>query len=109
MKISSELTALFLELEKDDENEFKVYKNYSGRGMYGRKCFGVVVRDGYSWIGKIINYITDTDENYLLDELAELLENASTDNMAYDTIIYFPRWELDESISVEDLNDDDDD
>lgn len=34
-----------------DENEgYEIYENYSGRGMFGRKCLGVVVKQGYSFI-----------------------------------------------------------
>lgn len=67
--------------------------DYSGRGMYGRTCFGI--------IGRLENYAQFLLSLAAVDaegaEIASALaERTATDNMAVDTIYYFPRVEVTE-------------
>ena len=55
-------------------NEYgaKFYPNYSGRGMYGANCIGVVTDDPH-------------------DAIAEIgIRGAYTDNLGRSTIVYYP-------------------
>ena len=59
----------------EHQDEIKsVHTNYSGRGMYGKECFGIVV-ESYSAIE---------------DELDKYNVMGSKDSMGRDTIIYWP-------------------
>lgn len=72
-------------------------QSYSGRGMYGRSCVGVVVpRDVSSFqLGAAIAVALldgDCDEGPNdVEDLADL--RVCEDNMGLDTIVYFPRVE----------------
>lgn len=79
----------FVELSGD---KYSIYENYSGRCMFGRKCLGVVVRNGYSYMEMLINLTRYLDENNLADKNFEL-EGVSVDDLGLDTIVYFPNME----------------
>lgn len=69
--------------------------NYSGRGMYGKECFGIV----HSYQGQLMNFMLHLDR-IVQEEASELgvdfdlafalSDAASRDSMAFDTITYFP-------------------
>lgn len=66
------------------------YENYSGRGMYGRTCVGVVTEDNaISLTLALFRFLVENEMD--MYEAEELLQCAKTDNMGYDTIVYFPR------------------
>lgn len=72
------------------ENEqYELYENYSGRGMFGRSCLGVVIKQGYSFMDFIIN-LTKYMDNYDVDDIDFKLEGATYDNLGLDTVVYFP-------------------
>lgn len=71
-------------------------QSYSGRGMYGKECVGVVVESGRGGfrlgaeLAKSAAYLAEDEEDVhtVLSELAEL--SVSTDAMGFDVIVYFP-------------------
>lgn len=73
-------------MEPDDA----LYLNYSGRGMYGRECFGIVgtVSDLLGFVTEAVRRDKDGDE--AVAEFVRYIEDVSTDNMGYDLIFY---WE----------------
>ena len=72
------------------ENEqYSLYENYSGRYMFGRKCLGVIVKQGYSFMDFIINLTRYLDDNDV-DDIDFKLEGATYDNLGLDTVVYFP-------------------
>lgn len=72
--------------------------DYSGRGMYGSTCVGIVASDLLQLGAAIARVVEDNDE--LRDEL---LSNSRTDSMGYDTIVYWTR------VTCSDAPDEDDD
>lgn len=56
----------------------RVYYDYSGRGMYGSKCFGIIV-------GQF-------DKNEMLKEFGKLGVTPTYDNMGMDWILYWPSY-----------------
>lgn len=68
--------------------------DYSGRGMFGRQCLGIVCEDPLDCIEEFHCYLLD---NNLVDKSFRL-PSKRTDNMGYKMIVYFP------SITTEDLN-----
>ena len=73
----------------EDNSQYSIYENYSGRGMFGRKCLGVVVKQGYSFMDFIINLTRYLDDNDVEDADFKL-EGATYDNLGLDTVVYFP-------------------
>lgn len=72
------------------ENEqYELYENYSGRGMFGRTCLGVIVQRNDSFMDFIIN-LTRYMDNYDVDDIDFKLEGATYDNLGLDTVVYFP-------------------
>lgn len=78
----------------DMESEDGPRWGYSGRGMYGRTCFGFVgnMQDYSNFLLALVEVFFDQTED--IDQskyLASLFgERVATDSMGYDTIFYFP-------------------
>jgi hypothetical protein len=71
-------------------NDRSVYAAYSGRGMFGGACFGVVFRTVADFAGFMVAL---TQENAWL--ASDLADRVQTDSMGLDTIYYFPGYQLD--------------
>lgn len=84
-------------LEVDGIDE---YREYSGRGMFGKTCRGFVVGRDVSlpcfiarWLEAVTHNSDDEDElRTHLEAFSELLENMATDNLGLDMVVYFPRF-----------------
>lgn len=74
-----ERLAQMLDLDSGD-----VRRDYSGRGMYGASCVGLVVDVPDVVIGVALREIFDEDEAW------ELARAACSDSMGRSTIVYFP-------------------
>ncbi len=86
-----------------EDNDFQIRENYSGRGMFGRECFGVVTDES---VGKVIAaIIRNIDDFDVVEEFARVLEDLRTDSMGLSAIIYFPGWNLPEEVEDEDDED----
>lgn len=64
--------------------------DYSGRGMYGRECFGIVVDS----VAELLDFWTGIviEDEWTAGQLAR---DAREDGMGQRTIVYFPGWQLD--------------
>lgn len=71
-------------------DEYSIYEDYSGRGMFGQKCLGIVVYQGYSYMEMLMKLTQYLDEHDFDDADLEL-EGISIDSLGMDTIVYFPR------------------
>jgi hypothetical protein len=84
----------------------EVYSDYSGRGMYGERCFGIV-HNGSS--AKVALAIVDAlrsaafrtlddpdwfDMDEVMSDAEDILRRASEDSMGLSSITYFPGWVL---------------
>jgi hypothetical protein len=86
------------ELLKDISQEVygNVRTDYSGRGMYGDTCVGIVVSDVLELGAAIARFVED-------EELREELTiNSRTDSMGMDTIVYWTRVTCDDADEDED-------
>lgn len=97
-----------------DPDSFQLYKDYSGRGMYGRTCVGVVCSSGIALASAVMeeiaaNYIGDDD--FDMNEVAYAFSKGSEDSMGRDTIVYFPgtEWDLEDDKDESDDEDEGDD
>lgn len=109
MIISDKLLKLIVDLHNGED--FLVKVNYSGRGMFGKECLGIVGSDTTTIIYKIMDSIMDkySDEKdtqlELFHELTEILSGGSKqDSMGLNIILYFPDLEIDEEKKEEILN-----
>lgn len=88
-----------------EDAEFET-RSYSGRGMYGKECLGVVLEAGdeIAFGAKVVlaavernDDLEEDDEDRVdLDDLVGDIESASTDSLGRGTILYFPRIEFTE-------------
>jgi hypothetical protein len=77
-----------------DVDDGTLRRDYSGRGMYGKRCFGFVVKPGETLkLGAAIVLALQTEDGSLTDAF-ELLNDARTDDMTWDIIVYFPNATL---------------
>jgi hypothetical protein len=85
-------------MESADIDVDSIRDDYSGRGMFGERCFGVVMnpRSVMRFAYWLAIYCNDDEQTQELGE--DLVGCASTDSMGYDTIVYFPDWTLSEDM-----------
>ena len=77
--------------------EMSIREDYSGRGMYGSHCFGLVFSGTAGQFFSAFLQTLDEDELELKQELADLFDQMETDSMGrWATIYYFPGWLLEE-------------
>ena len=90
--------------ERDvDADSLEFRHNYSGRGMYGRTCFGVVGSSSRIAAAQIALYTLMAQDISEEDALGVIM-NSSRDSMGYDSIVYWT-----EIVSEGDDEDDDED
>lgn len=94
------------------DTDLDVRDDYSGRGMMGDQCFGIVI-DSQKWFPLaqfVLSLALEHDPDrggegkYTAEDAIELMTSGpgyKTDNMGYDTIVYWP------SVTVEDEGEDD--
>ncbi len=75
-----------------DEN---LRREYSGRGMYGGKCFGIVCRQ----VGQVVQFMIHLsklveEEGMDPDMVLEMTERMSSDSMGMSSITYFPGFTI---------------
>lgn len=73
----------------NENNQYELYENYSGRCMFGMTCLGVIVQQNDSFMDFIIKLTKYLDDNDV-DDVDFKLEGATYDNLGLDTIVYFP-------------------
>lgn len=82
------------------------YQSYSGRGMYGDKCFAITCDDENPFdivLDLLINLVADIEPEIddvevsiveLLDDAKHFLRNPRTDSLGLGCIIYWPHIEF---------------
>ena len=74
----------------EPENDYyDVYERYSGRGMFGARTIGIVVRQGHSYLNMMMELTSYLEAKGFDDPLLEL-EGVAIDELGLDTIVYFP-------------------
>lgn len=88
-----------------DDLGFELYKDYSGRCMYGAECFGFVTDAPGAELKfaiQLLNYIEgDSDKDIVMELLENMSECAATDSMGRATIYYYKQLQWAESGSDE--------
>lgn len=73
--------------------DYEIVTSYSGRGMYGASCFGVVTSAPVA-VGVALAVAAEDDVSGA--DLGWIVDSARTDSMGRDLIVYFPNWQLDQ-------------
>lgn len=91
MKIDIELATDIENAIDNFDSSVTLHRNYSGRGMFGRKCFGVSGRgSSASVLMQLITTLLSQSELTLVSFVGELAQyEISSDNLGHDTIIYW--------------------
>ena len=87
------LSQLELGAERAGVYDYEVRKDYSGRGMRGAKCLGLVVdspADAYAILAGAAAEAEYDDETDLADEWLALFRKSRLDSMGLQSIVYFP-------------------
>lgn len=85
----------YAEVETDGITE-----TYSGRGMYGGECFGVMLPNDHCapFLVLLGAITTETamiaQDDMPTDQAIELGRAARTDSLGHQMIVYFPGWQL---------------
>lgn len=80
-------------LEKLLGHKIKSIKtHYSGRGMYGRTCLGIVTNNDHFICNTLAFYCSqhESDINNIISTFRSQLQHPNVDNMGKDYIVYFP-------------------
>jgi hypothetical protein len=67
--------------------------SYSGRGMFGKTCVGVVASDIGGLVADVVSLLTGSSHYTIFDEVSDAFRYMKTDSMGRDMIVYFPRIE----------------
>lgn len=78
-----------------DLDQDAIYPEYSGRGMYGRTCVGIVL-DRYTDTNQALLGVALAD-TFGTDDAWDIARAMRTDSMGLGTIVYFPGWELEDA------------
>jgi hypothetical protein len=71
------------------------YRAYSGRGMYGKYCLGIIHSHPEEVITTLFSVALEFDwTREELVDLCNMLESSRTDSMGLSTILYWPKLEL---------------
>lgn len=73
----------------ESNENYTIYEGYSGRGMFGKTCLGVIISRGSSFMDFLIKLTRYLDEQGV-DDVDYELEGASYDELGLDTVVYFP-------------------
>jgi len=100
--MTKELAEFLALAAQENDQEVKIYKNYSGRGMFGRTTYGVTCDSASSLLSAVLEYfknnIVETEDEegdstpseYEGKNLSEIeFSEFSTDNMGRDKIILY--------------------
>jgi hypothetical protein len=79
----------------DDDYDVGIRDDYSGRGMYGDRCVGLVVDDPAGIMFDLgvqvgIKMAEDSDRWCYWNEIAAALKDSRQDSMGRSSIVYFP-------------------
>lgn len=80
--------------------DFDIREDYSGRGMNGATCFGVILdHDELNKVhfafGYMAGYREGSEDDEGRDNWSALARCARTDSMGRQAIVYFRGWQLD--------------
>lgn len=104
-EIISEDLAWFL-IGVCDDYDWNWNNDYSGRGMFGKRCFAITTGESES-VGRLfasIIFAFNDETHCYTDEIGRMFEDMRQDSMGLGRVYYFPGWTIPESV-MEELED----
>lgn len=77
-----------------EEQELDYREDYSGRGMFGSRCVGIVCDNPLSILLELFAFIVDSDDGISGGEVQYALGEPEEDSMGTRNILYFPELEM---------------
>lgn len=77
-----------------EEQELGYREDYSGRGMFGSRCVGIVCGDPLSTLAELFAFIVDSDDGISGGEIQDALGKPEEDSMGMRNILYFPKLRM---------------
>lgn len=104
--VSAKLSKQIIEACHDIGHEIR--NDYSGRCMYGERCFGIetdgkIPTDIIFFVAReyIDELAMEDVEDDTLEDLERVFQDMRSDSMGLGMIYYFPGWQLDEEVVAE--------
>jgi hypothetical protein len=99
------LLALAL-INTEEEFNYSLRTDYSGRGMFGDTCIGIVCGNTSILLVHLTMWLTNAhrdnvNNEYGIESLIDAVSGCKTDSVGYDNILYFPQIKWD-NFSTED-------
>ena len=77
-----------------EDQELDYREDYSGRGMFGSRCVGIVCDNPLSTLLELFAFIVDSDDGISGDEVQYTLGKPEEDSMGMRNILYFPKLRM---------------
>lgn len=77
-----------------EDQELDYREDYSGRGMFGSRCVGIVCDNPLSTLLELFAFIVDSDDGISGDEVQYALGKPEEDSMGMRNILYFPKLRM---------------
>lgn len=77
----------------ENDDKYSIYEGYSGRGMFGEQCLGVIVNEGNScmeFMMDLTSYLAKMSASDDKDFDLGFAEGMCSDSLGKDSIVYFP-------------------
>ncbi len=78
--------------------------DYSGRGMFGNRCFSIRTDESVGRLFAGIIFAFNEETLCYTDEIGRMFEDMRQDSMGLGRVYYFPGWTIPESV-MEELED----
>ena len=78
-------------IEFGEGNELTYSEDYSGRCMYGQRCFSITCDEPMSTLVQVCDFIRDCD----FSNACDVLGTPRQDSMGLSSVLYFPYAEFD--------------
>jgi hypothetical protein len=96
----SDITERIIDLANAAELE---WRSYSGRGMYGDRCFAITTASPERTIVTLFSVALEMDwDREELQALCEALDNPLTDSMGTQSVVYWPAIECNQELEGSD-------
>lgn len=77
-----------------EDHELDYREDYSGRGMFGSRCVGIVCSNPLSTLAELFAFIVDSDNDISGSEIQDALGVPEEDSMGMRSILYFPKLKM---------------
>lgn len=74
-----------------EDAELNYRDDYSGRGMYGRRCVAIICDSPLNVLCELFAYIVDSDEDLYGCDVQCALGEPEQDSIGMRSVLYFPK------------------